>query len=84
MMQALTKFLRSVDWSNKEEAAQAEELLDQWEPIESIFQQFFPHIPVSDALELLSKSFTSHRVRDYAVSRLQQASDAVHSTYLIP
>jgi hypothetical protein len=32
---------------------------------------------VSDALELLSKSFTSHTVRDYAVSRLEKASDEV-------
>jgi phosphatidylinositol 3-kinase len=32
---ALTKFLRCVDWNNNQEAKQATELIDQWEPIES-------------------------------------------------
>jgi len=69
---ALTKFLRCVDWTNSQEVKQATDLINQWEPIE-----------ISDALELLSKSFTSHTVRDYAVSRLEKASNEELLHYLL-
>ena len=34
---ALTKFLRCVDWSNSQEAKQATELINQWQPIGSMY-----------------------------------------------
>jgi len=69
---ALTKFIRCVDWENPQEAKHATELINQWQPIET-----------SDALELLSKSFTSNVVRDYAVSRLEKASNEELGHYLL-
>nr|CAB3482560.1 unnamed protein product [Digitaria exilis] len=45
---ALTKFVRSVDWSDNQEAKQAVELIGKWEMID-----------VADALELLSPDFES-------------------------
>ncbi|GJN36589.1 hypothetical protein PR202_gb25465 [Eleusine coracana subsp. coracana] len=45
---ALTKFVRSVDWSDNQEAKQAIELIGKWETID-----------VADALELLSPDFES-------------------------
>eukprot|EP01117_Protostelium_nocturnum_P005327 TRINITY_DN1939_c0_g1_i4.p1 TRINITY_DN1939_c0_g1~~TRINITY_DN1939_c0_g1_i4.p1 ORF type:complete len:705 (-),score=270.95 TRINITY_DN1939_c0_g1_i4:499-2613(-) len=70
--QALTKFLRCVDWSNNQEIKLATELIYQWAPIE-----------ISDALELLSKNFTYHVVRDYAVERLEEASNEELLHYLL-
>jgi len=48
---ALTKFVRSVDWSDNQEAKQAVELIGKWETID-----------VADALELLSPDFESDEV----------------------
>ena len=70
--QALTKFLRCVDWSDQAEAKQAAELMERWDPID-----------VDDALELLGPSFTASAVRGYAVSRLEFAADEDLVLYLL-
>lgn len=64
--QALTKFLKCVNWDLPQEAKQALELLGKWKPMD-----------VEDSLELLSSHFTNPTVRRYAVARLQQAEDEV-------
>ena len=64
--QALTKFLKSVNWSVNQEAKQALELLPKWSPMD-----------VEDALELLSPAFSQPMLRKYAVARLEQADDEV-------
>lgn len=64
--QALTKFLKCVNWDLPQEAKQALELLGKWRPMD-----------VEDALELLSSQFTNPTVRRYAVTRMQQADDEV-------
>jgi phosphatidylinositol 3-kinase len=66
LLQALAKFLKSVNWWVVQEARQAIELMIRWNPMD-----------VGDALELLSPSFTQTAVRKYAVARLRQASDEV-------
>jgi len=65
-VQALTKFLKSVNWKVSQEAKQALDLLNKWSPMD-----------VDDALELLSPAFVNPAVRKYAVTRLQQADDEV-------
>ena len=65
-IQALTKFLKCVNWALAQEAKQALELLGKWRPMD-----------VEDSLELLSSQFTNPDVRRYAVARLQQADDEV-------
>ncbi|XP_044493712.1 phosphatidylinositol 3-kinase, root isoform isoform X2 [Mangifera indica] len=69
---ALTKFLRSVEWSDVQEAKQALELMGKWEMID-----------VCDALELLSPVFESEEVRAYAVSILERADDEELQCYLL-
>lgn len=69
---ALTKFVRSVDWSDNQEAKQAIELIGKWEMID-----------VADALELLSPDFESDEVRGYAVSVLERADDEELQCYLL-
>lgn len=69
---ALTKFLKCVDWNDKSEASQASELMEQWDPID-----------IDDSLELLSASFTYPKVREYAVSRLQEAENEQLLSYLL-
>jgi phosphatidylinositol 3-kinase len=69
---ALTKFLKCVDWTSEQEVAQAVDLMSKWQPID-----------VEDALELLSSQFTHDSVRQYAVSRLAQASDEDLLLYLL-
>ncbi|TVU42112.1 hypothetical protein EJB05_08502 [Eragrostis curvula] len=69
---ALTKFVRSVDWSDNQEAKQAVELIGKWETID-----------VADALELLSPDFESDEVRGYAVSVLERADDEELQCYLL-
>lgn len=66
VLQALTKFLKCVNWALPQEAKQALELLGKWRPMD-----------VEDSLELLSSQFTNPTVRRYAVARLQQADDEV-------
>lgn len=70
--QALTKFLKCVNWSIASENRQAIELLNQWAPMD-----------VEDALELLSPNFTHSVVRKYAVTRLRQACDEDLLLYLL-
>ncbi|KAI8873740.1 phosphatidylinositol 3-kinase [Ramicandelaber brevisporus] len=62
--QALTKFLKSVSWTDAQEVRQAIELMDQWSLID-----------VSDALELLGHDFSHPKVRGYAVNRLKAAAN---------
>lgn len=69
---ALTKFLRSVEWSDVQEAKQAIDLMGKWAPID-----------VTDALELLSPVFESEEVRAYAVSVLERADDEELQCYLL-
>ncbi|KAK4854377.1 hypothetical protein QYF36_022928 [Acer negundo] len=69
---ALTKFLRSVEWSDVQEAKQALELMGQWEMID-----------VCDALDLLLPVFESEEVRAYAVRVLQRADDEELQCYLL-
>nr|CAD7439167.1 unnamed protein product [Timema bartmani] len=70
--QALTKFLKCVNWRLSGEARQALDLLQQWAPMD-----------VEDALELLSSNFTHPAVRRYAVTRLKQAPDEDLLLYLV-
>jgi len=69
---ALTKFLKCVDWGDNEEAKASIELMYQWAPID----------PAS-ALELLSPTFTNNEVRKYAVSVLSDAGDDELMGYLL-
>lgn len=71
-LQALTKFLKCVNWSIASENRQAIELLNRWAPMD-----------VEDALELLSPNFTHPVVRKYAVTRLKQACDEDLLLYLL-
>ncbi|VDK50743.1 unnamed protein product [Anisakis simplex] len=68
---ALTKFVRSVNWEESEEASQALQLILSWQPVDA-----------GDALELLSPAFLDGRVRRYAVSRLAHASSEQILLYL--
>ncbi|KAF8931871.1 Phosphatidylinositol (PI) 3-kinase, partial [Dissophora ornata] len=61
---ALTKFLKSVVWSDPAEAKQAVDLLPAWVDVD-----------VDDALELLGSSFENREVRSYAVTQLRSAND---------
>ena len=65
ILQALTKFLKCVNWQNAQESREAVELMQKWEP------------NVEDSLELLSPVFQEPVVRQYAVGRLMQADDEV-------
>ena len=72
MFQALTKFLKCVNWNQPQETKQALELLSNWNPMD-----------VEDALELLSPTFSHPSVRKYAVSRLRQADDEVINIFAL-
>lgn len=64
---ALTKFLKSVSWTDPSEVKQAvETLLPMWTDVEMV-----------DALELLGPGFVDGRVRAYAVKQLARAEDEV-------
>ncbi|KAL6644171.1 hypothetical protein ACP70R_015779 [Stipagrostis hirtigluma subsp. patula] len=69
---ALTKFVRSVDWSDFQEAKQAVKLIGKWETVD-----------MADALELLSPEFEREEVRAYAVSILERADDEELQCYLL-
>ncbi|XP_064474715.1 phosphatidylinositol 3-kinase catalytic subunit type 3-like [Ornithodoros turicata] len=69
---ALAKFVKCVNWSVRNEAAQALELLRAWQPMD-----------VEDALELLGPDFQHPEVRHYAVARLQQADSDDLFLYLL-
>ena len=70
ILQALTKFLKCVNWKVPLEAKQATELMVRWQAID-----------VVDALELLSPAFSNPLVRKYAVSRLEWADDEVRCCF---
>lgn len=65
-LQALTKFLKCVVWTDHTEVRQAVDLLPLWVDID-----------VDDALELLGKEFENRAVRAYAVNQLRKADDEV-------
>ncbi|XP_066361256.1 phosphatidylinositol 3-kinase, root isoform-like [Miscanthus floridulus] len=69
---ALTKFVRSVDWSDIQDSKQAVELIGKWETID-----------VADALELLSPDFKREEIRAYAVRVLERADDDELQCYLL-
>ncbi len=69
---ALSKFLQSVQWSSKQEAEEAVELMYKWQPLEP-----------ADALELLTWTFREPRVRKYAISRLQCMDNEELLLYLL-
>ncbi|MCJ1311575.1 Phosphatidylinositol (PI) 3-kinase [Agyrium rufum] len=69
---ALTKFVKSVTWSDPVEARGAVQILPKWTEID-----------VDDALELLGPTFDSPAVRAYAVDRLRKADDDELLLYLL-
>jgi phosphatidylinositol 3-kinase len=69
---ALTKLVKSVNWSEPAESRQAIALLPKWVEID-----------VDDALELLGPGVTSPAVRAYAVDRLRKADDDELLLYLL-
>ncbi|TQV93376.1 phosphoinositide 3-kinase [Cordyceps javanica] len=69
---ALTKFAKSVNWSDQNESKQAIQVLGRWTEID-----------VDDALELLGSSFSNPAVRSYAVDRLRKAEDDELLLYLL-
>ena len=69
---ALTKFVRSVNWTDAAEARQAVVVIKSWAEID-----------VADALELLGPSFANSDVRAYAVRRLHKADDDELLLYLL-
>ncbi|KAH6894176.1 kinase-like domain-containing protein [Thelonectria olida] len=69
---ALTKFVKSVNWSDQSESKLAIQALGRWTEIE-----------VDDALELLGPSFDNAAVRSYAVDRLRKSDDNELLLYLL-
>ncbi|KAF7559360.1 hypothetical protein G7046_g4804 [Stylonectria norvegica] len=69
---ALTKFVKSVNWSDQSESKQAIQVLSRWTEID-----------IDDALELLGPSFDNSAVRSYAVERLRKADDQELLLYLL-
>jgi phosphatidylinositol 3-kinase len=69
---ALTKFVKSVGWSDPMEVRQAAPLLERWAEID-----------VDDALELLGRDFRHSIVRRHAVDRLKKADDDELLLYLL-
>lgn len=69
---ALTKFVKSVNWSDQGESKQAIQVLGRWTEID-----------VDDALELLGPSFDNPAVRSYAVDRLRKSDDQELLLYLL-
>lgn len=68
----LTKFVKSVNWSDQSEAKQAVQVLTKWSDVD-----------VDDALELLGPTFDNAAVRAYAVKRLHRADDDELLLYLL-
>jgi phosphatidylinositol 3-kinase len=69
---ALTKFVKSVTWSDVGESRQAVQILPKWTEID-----------VDDALELLGPTFDNPAVRAYAVDRLKKSDDDELLLYLL-
>ncbi|KAL8706170.1 MAG: hypothetical protein Q9201_000748 [Fulgogasparrea decipioides] len=69
---ALTKFVKSVNWQDQNEARQAVQILPKWTEID-----------VDDALELLGPTVDNPAVRAYAVDRLRESDDEELLLYLL-
>ncbi|QSZ37079.1 hypothetical protein DSL72_009171 [Monilinia vaccinii-corymbosi] len=69
---ALTKFIKSVNWNDPNEAREAVTMLSKWTEID-----------VDDALELLGPTFENPSVRAYAVDRLRKSDDDELLLYLL-
>ena len=69
---ALTKLVKSVNWTESAESRQAIALLPKWAEID-----------VDDALELLAPWVRTPEVRTYAVDRLRKADDEELLLYLL-
>ncbi|KAK0703535.1 kinase-like domain-containing protein [Lasiosphaeria miniovina] len=69
---ALTKFVKSVNWSDLAESKQAVQVLGRWTDID-----------VEDALELLGPTFDNSSVRAFAVERLGKSDDHELLLYLL-
>ncbi|KAI8800253.1 kinase-like domain-containing protein [Cladochytrium replicatum] len=69
---ALTKFVKSVEWSDSIEEKQALDLLAAWVDID-----------VEDALELLGPAFENKGVRKHAILQLHSADDEELHLYLL-
>ncbi|ORZ33488.1 kinase-like domain-containing protein [Catenaria anguillulae PL171] len=69
---ALTKFLKSVTWTDATECKQAIELMHAW-----------ARPDLDDALELLGPDFEHRAVRGFAVQQLARADDDELSMYLL-
>lgn len=69
---ALTKFVKSVTWSDTSEIKAAVSLIPKWTEID-----------VDDALELLGPGVHNMEVRAYAVDRLEAADDEELQLYLL-
>lgn len=69
---ALTKFIKSVNWNDSNEAREAVAMLSKWTEID-----------VDDALELLGPTFENPSVRAYAVDRLRKSDDDELLLYLL-
>ncbi|TGO89694.1 hypothetical protein BPOR_0098g00250 [Botrytis porri] len=69
---ALTKFIKSVNWNDPNEAREAVAMLSKWTEID-----------VDDALELLGPTFENSSVRAYAVDRLRKSDDDELLLYLL-
>ncbi|CCX16633.1 kinase-like domain-containing protein [Pyronema domesticum] len=69
---ALTKFVKSVAWTDTAESKSAVQLIPKWTEID-----------VTDALELLGPNINNASVRAYAVDRLRAADDEELQLYLL-
>lgn len=69
---ALTKFVKSVNWHDQNEARQAVQILPKWTEID-----------IDEALELLGPSLDNPAVRAYAVDRLRESDDEELLLYLL-
>ncbi|TGZ82899.1 phosphatidylinositol 3-kinase [Ascodesmis nigricans] len=69
---ALTKFVKSVTWSDPSESKQAVSLVTKWTEVD-----------IDDALELLGPEIKNTDVRAYAVDRLKTADDEELQLYLL-
>mmetsp|Transcript_962 Transcript_962/g.3317 ORF Transcript_962/g.3317 Transcript_962/m.3317 type:complete len:1116 (-) Transcript_962:3492-6839(-) len=69
---ALSKFMLSVPWQQPYAVYEAHSLLSEWAPLEPI-----------DALELLDYNFGDSKVRQYALSRLDELDDSELANFLL-
>jgi len=75
MKMSITRFLRAVDWGDAEETEEALRMLPLWAKEKTVTTE--------DALELLSEDFTNPKVREYAVTVLDEESNTEIENYLM-